>query len=131
MAQRRRNDELPPPLHEVEAEVMEEIWSRDEASVREVLEALNRGRKKRAYTTVMTVMARLYAKGLLDRRRSGKTDIYSAVLSEEEYRDRRARAEVEEVLEEYGDVAIAHFARRVGGLDAKRLEKLRSLAEDE
>ncbi len=37
---------------------MEQVWQRGEATVREVLEALNAGRKQRAYTTVMTIMAR-------------------------------------------------------------------------
>jgi predicted transcriptional regulator len=33
--------QTPPPLHELEEEVMEEIWRRQEVSVREVMEALN------------------------------------------------------------------------------------------
>ena len=62
--------EVPPPLHELEADVMEEVWKRGEASVREVMETLNAGADKaRAYTTYMTIMARLDTKGLLDRRR--------------------------------------------------------------
>ena len=39
----------------------------------------------RAYTTFMTVMARLDDKGLLKRRREGKTDIYRPVMSREDY----------------------------------------------
>ena len=38
--------EVPPPLHELEADVMEEVWERGEASVREVMEALNAGADK-------------------------------------------------------------------------------------
>ncbi|MBS1893176.1 MAG: BlaI/MecI/CopY family transcriptional regulator, partial [Actinobacteria bacterium] len=53
----------PPPLHELESEVMEEVWEREEATVREVLETLNSGRKQRAYTTITTIMARLEKKG--------------------------------------------------------------------
>ncbi len=44
---------------------MEEMWNRGSATVREVLDALNRGPKQRAYTTIMTIMARLDRKGLL------------------------------------------------------------------
>jgi predicted transcriptional regulator len=32
---------IPPPLHELEEEVMDEVWRRDEVSVGEVKEALN------------------------------------------------------------------------------------------
>ena len=31
-----------PPLHELEAEVMEELWSQEEATVRAVMDALNK-----------------------------------------------------------------------------------------
>ena len=44
----------PPPLHELEALVMDEVWRQGQATVREVLTALNRDTKERAYTTVMT-----------------------------------------------------------------------------
>jgi predicted transcriptional regulator len=43
---------VPPPLHELESEVMEQLWRSGEASVRSVMEALNqRTKKPRAYTT--------------------------------------------------------------------------------
>jgi hypothetical protein len=72
VATRKQIASPPPPLHELESEVMEEMWRRETATVREVLEVLNRGRKKRAYTTVMTIMRRLDRKGLLTRERSGR-----------------------------------------------------------
>jgi predicted transcriptional regulator len=69
---------VPPPLHELEAEVMEELWRSGEAPVRAVMEALNKSASpERAYTTYMTIMARLHKKGLLVRRREGKTDFYA------------------------------------------------------
>jgi predicted transcriptional regulator len=125
----RRRSRIPPPLHELEAEVMDEVWRRDELTVREVLEALNAGRKQRAYTTIMTIMSRLHEKGLLDRRRSGKTDVYRAVMGREEYLDVRAKREVDELVADYGELALAHFARQLQTLDPKRREQLRKLAK--
>lgn len=122
-------DSGPPPLHELESEVMEQVWRQGEVTVREVLEALNAGPKQRAYTTIMTVMARLDVKGLLSRVRDGKTDVYRARLSREEYHQARARAEVGELVSDYGDVALAHFARQLDGLDPARRRRLRKLAE--
>jgi predicted transcriptional regulator len=119
----------PPPLHELESEVMEEVWRQGEATVRHVLEVLNAGPKQRAYTTIMTIMARLDTKGLLSRTRKGKTDVYRPRLSREEYLQARARAEVGELVSDYGDVALAHFARELDGLDAERRRQLRKLAE--
>ncbi|HEV2074923.1 MAG TPA: BlaI/MecI/CopY family transcriptional regulator [Thermoleophilaceae bacterium] len=128
--ERREERPTPPPpqLHELEAEVMEEVWARGEATVREVLDALNEGSKRRAYTTVMTVMARLDRKGLLTRRRQGRMDVYSPLIERRAYMDARASAEVSALVDEFGDVALAHFARRMDGLDAERIRKLRSLA---
>ena len=59
---------------------MDEVWARGEASVRAVMEALNAdSNRERAYTTIMTIMARLDAKGVLERRREGKTDLLSLI----------------------------------------------------
>lgn len=108
---------------------MEEVWRREEATVREVLEALNASAsRERAYTTVMTVMAKLHRKGLLDRRREGKTDFYRPIMSREQYLEARAQAEVGALVDEYGEVALVHFARQMDQLDPKRREQLRRLA---
>jgi predicted transcriptional regulator len=109
---------------------MEELWRRSgEATVREVLEALNSSASRvRAYTTVMTVMGKLHRKGLLDRRREGKTDIYRPVMSREQYLEARAQAQVGALVDEYGEVALVHFARQMDRLDPKRREQLRRLS---
>ena len=121
--------QTPPPLHELEAEVMEELWSQGEAPVRSVMDALNkRTSKKRAYTTYMTIMARLHKKGVLDRRREGKTDFYAPTLDRDEFMALRARAEVEGLVAEYGEVALSHFARQVASLDPARRRALQRLA---
>ena len=119
----------PPQLHELEREVMEEVWHQGEASVREVMEAVNRGaRRDRAYTTYMTVMARLEGKGMLERSREGKTDFYRPLLQRDQYADLRARAEVDSIVDEFGDVALAHIARQMAQLDPQRRRTLQRLA---
>jgi predicted transcriptional regulator len=118
-----------PPLHALEAEAMNALWDMDEASVREVMDALNRGAERpRAYTTYMTILGRLNAKGLLARRREGKTDFYSPVHSRAQYAELRAAAEVEALVDAYGDVALSHFARHMAGLDPRRRAALEQIA---
>jgi predicted transcriptional regulator len=108
---------------------MEEIWRHAEVSVREVRESLNaRASPKRAYTTYMTIMSRLTNKGLLQRRRSGKTDFYRPVYSREQFRDLRARAELDSLVDQFGDVALAHIARQIAQLDPQRRRSLQRLA---
>jgi predicted transcriptional regulator len=123
------SDPALPPLHELESEVMEELWSQGEATVRSVMGALNkRARKPRAYTTYMTIMARLHKKGVLDRRRDGKTDFYAPKLDRDAFMASRARAEVEDLVAEFGDVALSHFAQQVASLDPARRRALQRLA---
>jgi predicted transcriptional regulator len=121
---------FPPPLHELETEIMDELWRRGEGNVRDVLEALNgRGGPQRAYTTILTVMQRLHAKELLRRERRGRHDVYLPMLTREDYAEARAGLQVGELVSEYGDVALAHFARHMSGLDPARREQIRRLAE--
>src|SRR3954454_9613001 len=121
----------PPAVHGLEAEALEAVWELDEASVRDAMEALNRAADPpRAYTTYMTTLARLHGKGLLARRREGKTDLYRAVHPRTEYVDRRAAAEVGELVDSFGDVALSHFARQIAQLDPERRKALERLARE-
>jgi predicted transcriptional regulator len=120
----------PPPIPELERLVMEEIWTQGEATVRSVRDALNAetDQPERAYTTVLTILQRLDAKGLVRRSRNGKSDVYSAALPREEYLGARADAEVSELLDQYGELALVQFARRMAALDPARRAALRRLA---
>lgn len=119
---------VPPGLHELESELMELIWERGECNVRSVLEELNkRSYKQRKYTTVMTTMARLGKKGLLIRRRDGRTDIYKPAMTRDEYLEARAAAEVGALVDNYGEAALVHFARQMDQLDPERREQLRRI----
>src|ERR1700759_4099831 len=130
-ANARNPDPVPPPLHELEAEVMEELWKSGEAPVRAVMAALNKGTpKKRAYTTYMTIMARLHKKGMLTRRREGKTDFYAPSRDRERYMALRARAQVEDLVAQYGDVALSNFAQQMASLEPARRRALQRLARN-
>ena len=119
----------PPALFELESEVMEEVWRQGRTNVRAVMVALNKKRRKdRAYTTYMTIMARLARKGLLHREREGRTDAYWPRMTREEFQRARARQEVGALVDEFGEVALVHFAKEIGKLDPARAKQLRRLA---
>ncbi|MHB1834562.1 MAG: BlaI/MecI/CopY family transcriptional regulator [Solirubrobacteraceae bacterium] len=120
---------VPPALYELESEVMQEVWRQGRTNVRAVMQALNERRSKdRAYTTYMTILARLHRKGLLEREREGRADAYWPRLSREEYRQARAGLEVSALVDEFGEVALVQFAKQIDKLDPARLRKLRRLA---
>ena len=119
-----------PALHELESEVMDVVWDLPAPmTVRAVLDEVNaRSGRERAYTTVMTIMRRLAAKGVLARERDGKAHLYRAICSRSEYADTRAGTQVGALVAEYGDVALAHFAAAMAELDPARREQLARLA---
>ncbi|MGI8414145.1 MAG: BlaI/MecI/CopY family transcriptional regulator [Solirubrobacteraceae bacterium] len=128
----RRPSKSVPALHALEAEIMEVVWRQGKTTVKRVMEALNDSASSpRAYTTFMTVMQRLDQKGLLSRTRIGRSDTYVPRLSREEYHERRAREQIVQLVQEYGDLALSHFARELSALDPARLRQLRSLARGE
>jgi predicted transcriptional regulator len=66
-----------------------------------------------AYTTVMTVLARLFAKGVVTRRRVGRAYAYRAVVDEDEIAARQMRR-----LLDAKDDRAAVLSRFVGALSA-------------
>jgi predicted transcriptional regulator len=64
-----------PTLTPQELEIMKLVWRLENATVRDVYEALLE-RRKIAYTTVMTVMNTLETKGYLKKRRQDRAFLY-------------------------------------------------------
>jgi predicted transcriptional regulator len=112
-------------LGELEAEIMELLWSRDGATPREVFDALGR---PLAYTTVITVMTRLVDKGLLAREAEGPTHRYKSRHSRDEFLSGASRQVIADLVTDFGDVAIVHFLRELDKIDPQRLQQLRKLA---
>jgi len=69
-------------LGRVELEVMKVVWTKGQATVHEVKEALGRGRKP-AYTTVLTTMRNLEQKGYLKHTTEGRTYLYRPAVEKE------------------------------------------------
>jgi predicted transcriptional regulator len=107
-------------LGPLERAVMEQIWDQpgDEFSVRDILETAG---KRNAYTTVMTVLDRLWRKGLLTRRRLGRAYVYKARISREAHIEKL----VAQVLARTTDrsSAILGFVRGVDEDDLPELRK--------
>jgi len=117
-------------LGPLESAVMDRLWKRGQATVREIVDDLGKTRSL-AYTTVMTIMTRLHTKGLLQRDRDGKTYVYRPAFSREQHRERLSRELVRGLVSEFGDVALAHFAAELEGVDAGHRAALRRIAANE
>mgnify|MGYP003546989454 FL=1 len=72
-------------LTKAELNVMNILWSKNEATVNEIIEVMSE--PKPAYTTVLTVMQVLTRKGIVSPERRGKAHVFRPLLSREEYID--------------------------------------------
>ena len=115
-------------LGPLEADVMDRLWRRRSATVRDIVEDLGRSREL-AYTTVMTIMVRLHDKGLLERVRDGKTYVYRPAFTREQHRARLSRDLARGLVAEFGDAALAAFTAELDTVDASHRATLRKLAQ--
>jgi len=106
-------------LGDLERAVMEAVWEGGACTARAVAERLaDRGL---AYTTVLTVLGRLEAKGLLRRDRSGRAHTYSAVATREDHIALLMRSALGQA--EDRAAALQHFARTVTPDEADALRR--------
>ncbi len=111
---------------------MASLWRRSAASVPEVLEDVHAEYDPDlAYTTVMTVLARLHDKGFVTRQHVGRGYRYEPAYSEGELVRVLGRREVDELVERYGQVALAQFAATLRAVDPALLARLQEAAEDD
>lgn len=118
-------------LGELELAVMQIVWEQQPVSVATVLSQLNSGERTWAYTTIMTIMSRLAAKGWLVTEKQGRALIYRAAQTREEAEAKMAGEIVRSLLADFGDVAIAQFVRELDRLDPNQLSRLADLARSE
>lgn len=117
-----------PQLGPFEQQVLEALWSRGTATVRELLDDQ---KITQAYTTVMTTLDRLYKKRLLDRVAEGRAFRYSPRQTQEELR-RVAMVEGIRQLLGSGDASslpLSYLVEALGTQDAQLLDELQILVE--
>ena len=99
-------------LSPLEQEVMNIVWECEDCSVRDVLAKLDK-EKRLAYTTVATILQRLFEKGLVRRKNEGLVVHYSPKISKTDYGKTLAQSFVSKFIKSFGDSAIASFAESI------------------
>jgi len=114
-------------LGPLERQVLQAVWERGNATVREVLKD---GKVWQTYPTIMTTMDRLFKKGLLHRIADGKAFRYSAKFRPEEIERVAAVNGIRQLLgSEYATLHLSYLVEAVGAQDAKLLDELQTLVE--
>jgi len=115
-------------LGPLERQVLEAVWRRGNATVRELLD---HGDIKLAYTTVMTTLDRLYKKNVLDRVAEGRAFRYAARFSEEELQRAAAGEAIRQLLgsNEASSLPLSYLVEAVSQHDTELLDELQKLVE--
>jgi BlaI family penicillinase repressor len=108
--------------------IMKVVWRLEEASVREVYETL-RKRRPIAYTTVLTMMSTLEAKGFLKKRADGRAFRYRPARSEARVITSLVREFVERVFEGASRPLLAHLVMEAR-LTRREREELKRLIDE-
>lgn len=112
-------------LGDLQLAIMRILWSRGEASVADVHEALEPERGL-ALTTIATMLAKMEKKGVVDHRAEGRRFIYRPTVSEGQVR----RSMVTDLTSQLfrGDVfALVNHLLSEHEIDARELDQLRGL----
>ena len=99
-----------PRLSKLELKIMETLWTRGEASIREMQEAFPQ-KKRPGYTTVQKMVYRLEAKKVVRRvRKLGNFHLFAATVS----RDAAQRRLVDDLLAMFGGQSRPVVAHLIG-----------------
>jgi predicted transcriptional regulator len=116
------------PLGPLEQRLLDEVWARGSATVRELVANAD---LHIAYTTVMTTLDRLYKKQILSREPEGRAFRYAARLTREELQRAAAAQAIQELLssDAASSLPLSYLVEAVTEHDVELLDELQKLVE--
>jgi predicted transcriptional regulator len=117
-----------PTLTPQELAIMKVVWRTDEATVRDVYEALQETRPV-AYTTVMTMMRILQEKGYLTKATNDRAHVYRPAKPSQQVIGGMVRDFLDRVFDGASDALLVHLARD-NKLTAKQRRIVRQLLDE-
>lgn len=111
----------------LEAAIMEILWDGGPLAIAEVQAALTP--RQLAFNTVMTVLNRLAAKGLVRREQGGRRSFYSPTRSREAFLADLTRDVAGGLVRDFGDYAVVQFVEALEREDPARLAELEALLQ--
>ncbi len=117
-------------LGELEAEVMEILWERDSlSSVKDVYETI-KGERDIAYTTILTIMSRLYHKGLLNRVKDGRCYLYTPSYKRDDFIESFNKRTLSGLFKDFREPTLSHFVDMLEESDPEALKSLYRLLRE-
>lgn len=110
-------------LTALQIELLDALWHRGEATVRDVYQA-QQATLGLALKTVGTVLRRLEEQGIVEHRAEGRRFIYRSRVSREEVRDAAVKAAADDLFDGSVPALLIHTLRN-GHVDSAGLDRLR------
>jgi predicted transcriptional regulator len=114
-----------PKLSKLEFQIMETLWVRGEASIREILDSLP-AKGRPAYNTIQTMVYRMEPKGVVRRvKRVGNFHVFEALIT----RDAAQRRVIDDLLSYFGgqsQLLMAHLVEsgKISLSDVREAERI-------
>ena len=115
-------------LSPLEQEVMNIVWSFKQCTVKDVSGKLKS--KKLAYTTISTILTRLYEKGMLEKLGEDVAIVYKPKMKKKEYGKKLAQLFMQTFFTNFGSVAASSFVESIEELPKDEKEYLLKLLKE-
>lgn len=114
-------------LGRLELQIMNVVWDRGKATVHDVKNALSR--RKPAYSTILTMMRKLEAKGYLEHEVDGRTYVYRPLISQQAVRQGVLGDLVERLFEGSTSLLLTSLVEQ-NRISKNELREIRKLIEE-
>jgi predicted transcriptional regulator len=118
-----------PDVTEAELAVLQALWERGSATIRQLTDALYPGGSEAHYATVQKLLDRLETKGHVGRDRSGHAHRFRALSARDDLVGRRLRAVAEQLCGGLLAPLLTHLVR-AETLTVREREELRALIDE-
>lgn len=117
------------PLSETELEVLKALWDRGSGTVREINELLAERGRQWAYTTALTLLARLEAKGYVASDKSGLAHVFRPLVTRDELLSQRLDSLAAELCEGTA-TPLVHALVQGQRFTAEEIERFRRMLDE-
>lgn len=114
---------------EAELSIMRLLWEQREAGIRELTDTLYPDGGNSAYATVQKLLDRLRDKGFVDRRPSGRRNLFRPLVSRSEMIVRRLQETADALCDGALSPLLTHLVE-ASDLDDEEVGRLRKLVDD-
>ena len=114
-------------LGRLELQIMNVVWDKGKATVHDVKNALSR--RKPAYSTILTMMRKLEAKGYLEHEVDGRTYVYRPLISQQAVRQGVLGDLVERLFEGSTSLLLTSLVEQ-NRISENELREIRKLIEE-